>query len=153
MHRCQKCLNEHKEDSIYATLDDNVMDVQLGNCCGILVKRRSLVKSLVAALMLALLFWVYEFTNQAPTWYIENSGTVLEDYTWIDFQDDLSKKHSTLRKVVKWPGEVVKVELLEPNDTDKDMYANPNSGVLEQVLDLFWSSLSFGFKKTSRELF
>lgn len=103
---------------------------------------------------------MYTLTNETPTWWLEHSGNILEDYSWVDFQEELNKdklaRHTPdhlLQKLVKWNGEVVKVELIEPNDKDSIVESDPYSGYLTAVFDILWSSLRFGSKRTSRELF
>ena len=125
IHRCPRCLNEHKEESVYSTLDDNVLNMQVGTYFGCLIKRRSLVKALVLGITCALLFWVYEATNSTPTWMIEHTGKIDESITWEVFNDDLKRARSSgehvstyNKSVVSWDGTVVKVELLESNLDD-----------------------------------
>ena len=85
MHRCPRCLNEYKEESIFSSLDDNIIDMQVGTYFGILVKRRSLVKALVLALTCFFLFYLYQAHNDTPTWLVEHTGNVDKLLTWDAF--------------------------------------------------------------------
>lgn len=49
MHRCPKCLNEIREESIFDSLNDNILEMSVFNF-GILVKRRTLLKALIFVL-------------------------------------------------------------------------------------------------------
>jgi hypothetical protein len=71
MHRCPRCLNEYKEDSIFSSLDDTVLDMSIGEYFGCMVKRRSLIKAFVFILVSITAFILYESHNSTPTWMIE----------------------------------------------------------------------------------
>ena len=56
IHRCPKCLNQIREESIFESLEDTILEVNLCQF-GLLLKRRTLVKGLI--LIVSLLSFVY----------------------------------------------------------------------------------------------
>ena len=58
MHRCPKCMNEIREESVFESLNDNILEISLCQF-GILVKRRTLLKGLllITAVLFCWYFW------------------------------------------------------------------------------------------------
>ena len=85
-HRCPKCMNEIKEDSIWAQLDDNILSFKIGQF-GFMVTRRVLVKTLMLLLASSGAFMVYQTIVDGPSWYLEGREAD-PDLTWRDFVHD-----------------------------------------------------------------
>ena len=80
-------MNEIKEDSIWAQLDDNIVSFKIGQF-GFMVTRRFLVKTLMLLLASIGAFMVYEMIIDGPGWYLEGRDPDI-DLTWKDFVHDV----------------------------------------------------------------
>ena len=120
-HRCPKCLNEIKEDSIWAQLDDNILSFKVGQF-GFMVTRRFLIKTLMFLLASLGAFMVYEMIVDGPGWYLEGREPEL-DLTWRSFVHDIGAQFSHRgqdafsvfswkyrNKLIQWEGQVLRVD-------------------------------------------
>lgn len=88
-HSCPSCLNEVKQESIFKHLDmdDNIVDLQLGNFA-MIIKRRTLFYSLLVTIAAILTYYIcrYELSDQ----------TKVVDLTlsWEKFRNEYSGKYS-----------------------------------------------------------
>jgi hypothetical protein len=70
-HRCPKCLNYIREDSVLNMLDDNILEVQIWSF-GLLIKRRSLIIGLTWLVLMIVAYYLFTFAQNGKTWCIEN---------------------------------------------------------------------------------
>ena len=63
LHRCPRCLNEIREESIFEALEENLIEIRVFKF-GVLVKRRTLLKGLLFTIcfMACGFFWSQEGT-------------------------------------------------------------------------------------------
>jgi len=83
IHRCPKCHNEIKEDSIFSSLDDNLVSFNLGSF-GVLITRRVLLKLFVGVICAGIASVSYEYVIEGPAWYLEGREADTS-ITWHDF--------------------------------------------------------------------
>ena len=88
-HRCPKCHNEIKEDSIFSSLDDNLLGFNIGSF-GILVTKRILLKLLIAVICIGLTSLTYEYVVEGPAWYLDGREADLS-ITWDNFVKDCGR--------------------------------------------------------------
>jgi len=119
IHRCPKCLNEIKEDSIFTTLDDDIMELSIGKV-GLLVKRRTLVKSLLFVIFTGLFAYIFQIASEGPMWYLDGRQAD-PTLTWTRFVNTVSVGKDKMdiymnfdakfkNKVVQWEGKVLRVD-------------------------------------------
>jgi len=85
-HRCPKCHNEIKEDSIFSSLDDKIMTFNVGTF-GVLVTRRTLIKMLMFLVCVGLATLAWDVVVEGPTWYLEGRQAD-KNLIWVDFVKD-----------------------------------------------------------------
>lgn len=85
-HRCPKCRNEIKEDSVFSCLDDNLMAFNIGSF-GVLITRRILLKLFVAIICAGLAYESYDFVIEGPSWYLDGREADAT-LTWEHFVRD-----------------------------------------------------------------
>ena len=91
-HRCPKCHNEIKEDSVFASLDDNLMSFNIGSF-GVLITRRTLLKLLVGVICFVVASFAYEYWIEGPAWYLEGRE-VDASIKWSDFVRDCGNSNN-----------------------------------------------------------
>ena len=70
-HRCPKCHNEIKEDSLFSSLEDNIISFNIGKF-GLLITRRTLLKLLIGICCLGLAYLALQLFVEGPSWYLES---------------------------------------------------------------------------------
>ena len=78
-----KTHNEIKEDSIFSSLDDNIISFNLGTF-GVLLTRRTLIKVLMFLVCLGLATLAWDLVIEGPTWYLEGRDAD-PSITWDKF--------------------------------------------------------------------
>ena len=154
-HRCPKCHNEIKEDSIFSCLDDNIISFNIGTF-GVLVTRRTLIQALLGISLLGLATLAWDVVIEGPSWYLDGKDAN-PDITWADFVKDCGNAYSNninsinkqfaskyKNEVVEWEGRVLRVDgdhedqdedpVLQING-DKDHYQTHNSAEIMIRMD------------------
>lgn len=129
-HRCPKCHNEIKEDSIFSTLDENLLSFHVGSF-GVLITKRVLLKLFLAVMCFGLVAAAYEYLVEGPAWYLEGREADLS-ITWNDFVKDCGRGDSVdlvvknfeskyKNTVIEWQGHVMRVDgdHMESDDADE----------------------------------
>ena len=118
-HRCPKCHNEIKEDSIFSGLDDNIISFNFGTF-GVLITRRTLIKTVIFILCVGLATFAWDIVVEGPTWYLEGRD-VDTSLTWNKFVNECGHQTNlnTLNRefdskfknrVIEWEGRVLRVD-------------------------------------------
>ena len=118
-HRCPKCHNEIKEDSIFSSLDDNLVSFNVGSF-GVLITKRVLLKLFLGVICAGLASVAYEYVVEGPAWYLEGREADLS-ITWNDFVRDCGRSDSVdqviknfekkyKNTVIEWQGHVMRVD-------------------------------------------
>eukprot|EP00347_Sterkiella_histriomuscorum_P023465 403334541 len=120
IHRCSKCLNAVKEKSLFSSLEDNIGKF------GIIIKRRTLAKTLLFLVMSFVAFYLFKF-NFLNHDRIFNNYKVDTTISWNSFLTDCGKQlpieqareHFFRRyksKHVQWYGYVMRVDANEQSE-------------------------------------
>lgn len=95
-HRCPRCLNEIKEDSLFAQLNDNIISFRMGNF-GVLITKRTILQGLAFLILtiLALFLLKYYLIGGIPltAWHLK-SHTPNFGLHWSDFSHDILQSTS-----------------------------------------------------------
>ena len=139
-HSCRNCLNEVKQSSIFSNLDldDNIVDIQISNF-GMLIKRRTLLYSLIVIVVGALMVIVWDKKYGQPGSYMafisdDYSSDVKPNYevTYHRFHSAFSNRSSDAwgrslihqfdqkykDQYVEWSGKVLRVDSFDSEHDD-----------------------------------
>ncbi|CDW76028.1 UNKNOWN [Stylonychia lemnae] len=170
IHRCAKCLNAVKEKSLFSSLEDNILSLSIGKF-GIIIKRRTLVKSFVFLLLSSFIFYIFKHYYIDPLNDYDHFQFD-ENITWSSYLTDCgrhvqleqARQHFYKRyklKHIQWQGYVMRVDANEESQVhfakilvqmDRRDYHPSEQDFAEREPDLVITLTEAGFERNQKEI-